>query len=411
MTNKSINNKDVKELYSQGLTYSEIANVLECHVRRIGERIAKMKSSGEISDLENTQRDNVQLSKKLQKQQDLNRIKNKSFREQGRLDNAVLELGEELKNVILQHELPKKIFRTKKIKSSNKVGGVIHLSDAHFNELVNILGNRYDFTVASQRIRKYIQEAKEYFKLKGVKDVAVCITGDMINSDRRLDEVLSQATNRAKALFLAVSILEQAILDLQEDFNLQVISVIGNESRMTEDIGWSETMASDNYDYIIHHTLKLLFRKSDIKFSKCDRTAEVIEIVGQKILLVHGNQIKGSKMEKSIQSVIGKYASQDILIDFVLSGHLHSSRIADGFARSSSIVGSNSYSWDGLQLAGRASQNIHIFYDNGNRDSIKIDLQNVDDIVGYPIKKEIEAYNAKSAGKAKKKTTIIKLVV
>ena len=61
-------------------------------------------------------------------------------------------------------------------------------------------------------------------------------------------------------------------------------------------------------------------------------------------------------------------------------------------------------------LGGRASQNAYIFYSNGNRDGIKIDLQNVS-CKGYNIDKSLEAYNAKSAKKTSKTETIFKVVV
>ena len=51
-----------------------------------------------------------------------------------------------------------------------------------------------------------------------------------------------------------------------------------------------------------------------------------------------------------------------------------------------------------------------MFYENGNRDGIKIDLQNVD-CDGYEIDKSLEAYNAKSAKKSSKTETIFKVVV
>ena len=77
--------------------------------------------------------------------------------------------------------------------------------------------------------------------------------------------------------------------------------------------------------------------------------------------------------------------------------------------RSSSMVGANDYSEKALNLGGRASQNAYVFYDSGNRDGIKIDLQNYDDI-GYDITKELEAYNAKSNIKGKQDKVILKVV-
>ena len=74
------------------------------------------------------------------------------------------------------------------------------------------------------------------------------------------------------------------------------------------------------------------------------------------------------------------------------------------------MVGANDYSEKALNLGGRASQNAYVFYENGNRDGIKIDLQNTD-CKGYEIDKTLEAYNAKSAKKNRKRETIFKVVV
>lgn len=137
---------------------------------------------------------------------------------------------------------------------------------------------------------------------------------------------------------------------------------------------------------------------------------QIVEISGQNVLLLHGNQLKSNSMEQSIQKIKGKYTSQKINVDFVLSGHLHSSRIGDVYARGSSLVGANAYSDSALQLESRASQNLHIFYLNGTRDSIKIDLQVTDGIKGYDIIKDLQAYNAKSLNKAKKKKIITNVV-
>ena len=80
MTKEQIKDKDVIDLYAQGLTHSEIANTLDRHVRRIAERIAKLKASGQIGTIEELQRENVKLVKNVQKQSDINRIKNKTYR-------------------------------------------------------------------------------------------------------------------------------------------------------------------------------------------------------------------------------------------------------------------------------------------------------------------------------------------
>jgi len=393
------------DLKENGASYTKMANIFNCSTRTIQQRIAELnESDSEII------KENVKLAKQKQRFQDLNRIERKAFRDIARIDNANSELNKEIIKLLKKHELPKKIFRTKKIKTSTKSGAILQLTDLHLNELVDIVSNKYDFNIAAQRIKKFVDDAKGFLDAKKIQDVCVCMTGDLMNSDRRTDEILSQATNRSRAWVLSLIIIEQVLLDLQQCYNVSVSSVVGNESRMTKDIGWVEEVATDNYDAKLFWALKLLFRKSNIKFLNGNPLEQIIEIVGQNILILHGNQIKGSKMEQSIQKIMGKYASEKIMVSFVISGHLHSSRISDLFARGGSMVGANAYSWNALQLASRASQNIHIFYSNGNRDSIKIDLQNVDGVIGYPIIKELEAYNAKSVNKARKKVIIQRIV-
>jgi hypothetical protein len=126
---------------------------------------------------------------------------------------------------------------------------------------------------------------------------------------------------------------------------------------------------------------------------------------------MHGDSIPKSGVERRVQQIIGKWNNKGISIDFVIFGHLHSARVGDTYARSSSLVGANSYSDDNLQLISRASQNIHIFHSDKSRDSIKIDLQDTVGIEGYNIDQSLAAYNAKSAGKNKKITVIHKVVV
>jgi len=85
--------------------------------------------------------------------------------------------------------------------------------------------------------------------------------------------------------------------------------------------------------------------------------------------------------------------------------------IADGYARSSSLVGTNDYAEKALGLAGRASQNLYIVHQTGGFDGIKIDLQNTDGIEGYDIEDKLIAYNTKSANKVRKPDVIHQVVV
>ena len=278
------------------------------------------------------------------------------------------------------------------------------------NELVDLETNKYDFSIASKRCKYFVKKAIMYFKSQNISNILIAQTGDLLNSDRRLDELLSMATNRAKATFLAVDIFQQVIIELNQHFNVSVASVTGNESRVKQEWGWSKMLASDNYDFTIFKTLEYLFKDSEVNFINGDPTELVVEVAGQNLLLLHGNgAIKGG-LSTSVTKIMGRYTARGTKIDYCIFGHVHESSISDIYSRSSSMVGSNDYSEKGLGLAGRASQNCYIFYKNGNRDGVKIDLQNYDNDM-YDIDKSLESYNAKSHDKVSKGTTIFKVVV
>ena len=350
---------------------------------------------------------NVRLAKQKQSIQDLNRIERKTFREYARVENAIAEYTKNLKEIFDKYKLNK---LTKSHKQSTKAVGVIQFSDVHMNELIDLEINKNDFTIASKRCKYFVKRSIMYFKSQSITNVLLVQSGDLLNSDRRLDELLSMATNRAKATFLAVDIFQQVILELNEHFNVSVASVTGNESRVKDNWGWSTMLASDNYDYTIFQTLRYIFKNSKINFIDGDPTEVVVEVAGQNLLILHGNgSIKGG-LDKSVTQLMGRYKARGIDVDYVIFGHVHSARVGDNFSRSSSMVGANDYSEKALNLAGRASQNCYIFYDNGNRDGVKIDLQNYDEDM-YEIDKSLEAYNAKSHDKISSGTTIFKVVV
>lgn len=351
--------------------------------------------------------ENVRLAKRVQKANDRNRIGNKSFREFARLDNAIGEYSKHLIRIFQEVPIPK--FKNINVRGS-KGTAVIQISDTHFNEFVNMESNQYDMNIASKRMRTFVRKAKIYLKANGIKKVFIAITGDLMNSDRRLDELLSMTSNRANATFVGVEILKQTIEDIRQDFKISIGCVSGNESRANQEMGYSESVASDNYDNTIFNILYYIFKdRTDIEFIPMKNSLElVVDVEGHKILLIHGHSVKG-KVESSVTQIKGRYASQGINLNYILFGHIHSARIGDTYGRSSSLVGANAYSEKALNLESRASQNVYIFYKDGNRDGLKIDLQNYDD-KGYDITKELESYNSKSVGKLSEGKVIFQVV-
>lgn len=371
-------------------------------VRRCKQIIKENKSSVFDEVYSDLLEHNSKLEKQKQKLQDQQRIERK-IRNKIRTENALSDITRELciifENRTVEYNIP-----IHDIDEKSKIG-IFQLSDIHFNELIDIHGNKFDFGIASKRLHKYVIEAKKMFKCNNIQQIVIAMTGDLLNSDRRIDELLNMSTNRARATALASIILEQVIVDLAMDFDVTVTYVTGNESRASEYMGSTDIMVSDNYDVTIFEMLKAMLRNTNIKFIDGSVGEKVIGVNGKNILLMHGHQLKGN-ISKQSQQIKGKYSDRDIKIDYILFGHIHECLIADFYARSSSLCGANAYSDSTLQLTSRASQNIH-FVSCDSINSMKIDLQEYDDYIGYEIDESLEAYNAKSISKGKDEKFVV----
>ena len=358
---------------------------------------------------------NVKYKKEKQKAQDKNRIANKSFREYARLENALGAFAMSQLEVYKEHAKELKKIKLKPLhKSKDFTGvGVMQITDLHGNELVDLPHNKYDFDIMAKRLKLYTSQCIEDFKLKKYKKVAMLFTGDLLNSDRRLDELLCASTNRAKATSLMRYILTQLILDVRDaGFEITIVSVLGNESRAGKEMPFSNEGLSDNYDFMIMDGLKQMFELADINgiaFGSLDQVEEIIEIDGKNWLIAH-NISRMVDNQKNAQANIGRQSLNGNKIDFIIGGHIHATNIGDFYARSGSTVGANSYSENALGLHGHASQNYYLCR-NGRINKVSVDLQDIDGVNGYDIIKELEAYNAKSVSKTEVPKTIFKVVI
>ena len=359
--------------------------------------------------------ENVKLAKQKQRHQDQNRIANKSFREYARLENALGEFAKSQLEIYKEYAEELKKIKLKPIKKnlSSSGVGVMQLTDLHGNELVDLPHNKYDFNVMAKRLKLYVSQCIEDFQSKNYNKVAMLFTGDLLNSDRRLDELLNASTNRAKATSLMRYILTQVILDVRNaGFEITIVSVLGNESRAGKEMPFSKEGLSDNYDFMIMDGIKQMFELAEIKgvhFKSLDKVEEIIEIDGRDWLIAH-NISKMVDNQKNAQSGIGRQSLNGNKVSFIIGGHIHATNVGDFYARSGSTVGANSYSENALGLYGYASQNYYLCR-NGRINKIAVDLQNIEGIEGYAVINELEAYNAKSVSKLNVGKTIFKVVI
>jgi len=356
---------------------------------------------------------NVRFKKEKQKFMDISRVERKSFREYARVENAVSEYGKELVKLLKVHGQELAKYNPPLITNTPEGEvGMVQITDNHLNELIDLPHNKYDISIASKRLFKLYKEAVMMFEARGIKEVVIAFTGDCLNSDRRLEELLCEATNRTKATFISADLYKKVIWAFSEKFKVSVVSVLGNESRVGDEMTFSDEVMSDNYDLMIVGMVKEIILASgnpNVSFGDIDKVESIINIRGNKIMLSHDIG-RATATQKGTQSVIGQKYLQGTPIDYLIGGHIHMTmNQAFGF-RSSSLCGSNAYSDNALGLAGKAGQNLY-FIGEGYIHALGVDLQNYNDDEWFDINDKLMEYHAKSVSKTTSRETIMSIVI
>ena len=61
--------------------------------------------------------------------------------------------------------------------------GIIHITDTHFNEIININNNSYDMNIASARLKKFANNLIPIFKAYNINKVLIASFSVFVKSD------------------------------------------------------------------------------------------------------------------------------------------------------------------------------------------------------------------------------------
>jgi hypothetical protein len=409
LSENDFNAPAVYKMYEQFLRETNSTSSVSTFESRVRQVRVKLRNQGELDDCNIDNGEQIALdSVSLQKLRDANARKTKFLRETNRQTIISQDIYETLKESLKELDFSKFSFKEHKMSDGEEKFGVLQITDTHFNEIIEGYegnGNVYDFSIASKRLKKFILKAKDYFKFNRIKSLYIFLTGDLINSSRRIDELTSQATSQARASVLVFNIFLQMLAELNKDFNIQVAHVVGNESRIEQEkFSFSELQATQNYDHLIFEMLATSMEHHKVKGIKFLTGASCLETVvsfpnGFNALLIHGNTFKNvNNIEVEIDGLKARYSSLGIHISAVFFGHFHSAFISDCYARSGSLCGGNAYSSKDLKFVSRASQNVYIVNSADSFDGLKIDLQDISDVKeGYNLVEKLEEYNVRKA--------------
>jgi len=416
-------NKRIEDLINKGYSQTEIiakydsfrkegfSDNKDIFIRKVQKIIIHMEKRNiySASNIYSDEDDyNLDYTSKLgaskQKGQDVNRELRKENREAYRLFNTLESLYDSISKQLKNFNITK---LTKRHESSGDFIPIIHLSDLHFGEVIDLPGNSFNYEIAAKRLALFADNIKKLCRAYGCKDVVIAMTGDMVNASHVLSKIVLNAESQARISIQATFILKEFILDLNKEFNVSIACVVGNESRIImknfdEFQSSDENLATNSFDYLLFNMLKMTFSDAKgVSFIGGNFLEKVINVNGQNILLTHGTNIPAASPMSQVSKLIAHYAKKGILIDYAMFGHIHSTSISDSFCRSGGLPGANGYS-ESKALIGKASQNVVFVGKDGTRHAIMVDIQNISSVEGYevlPIDDNLSVLEAPRTGK------------
>jgi len=310
------------------------------------------------------------LRKKYQNMQDKLRIERKFIRKQSREDN--------IREILLDNlsEVEKFNFEQyNPIENEKYEELIIQISDTHIGQYIE---GKYNYKIAKERLIKYFSKAKRVAREKGITDITIAFTGDVFNLDHVMDKLLTNEKVRSESLKIGFEMFSSCIdMLLREDFNVKLVGILGNESRVNSHEYMSNVtkLAVDSFDYMLFILLHTRYSERVTFLNLCDEIEAVIEVNGKNIVLLHGHRLKHSQLIKEISALkLRLFQKTDKMIDFACFGHIHQTLVTPYFARSGSLVGGDEYSSIGLNIPmSRASQNLIVVGDDIEVTPINLD--------------------------------------
>ena len=263
-------------------------------------------------------------------------------------------------------------------KRGPKEGLILMISDVHMGETIdkNQMGGRnsFDKKICGDRLKRLFQGVVKMGTVHwsgpppGV--IYVILGGDLISGEihdelAKSNDLLAIPAVKELATYLisGIELLVQSF-----DCEIRVVSIPGNHGRTTRKPE-SKGFVVNSYDTLVAWLVERWFvakGTKQITFTAPASGDALINICGWNFLFTHGDRI-GSRggmgmvgpvatIARGMQRVIQDYAAEQIVVDYVIVGHFHTScELEQGFANGC-LSGPSEYSRSGRMRSSPPSQ-------------------------------------------------------
>ena len=296
--------------------------------------------------------------------QDANRERRNLLREEGRFENLLELLKDELENLE-----PISLKEYSKAKGAKEKYATLCLSDWHAGLKVDNQFNYYDKETMIDRVSEIKNKCIKYCQLHGVTNLIVECNGDMMDGGIHVSSRVEQEEGTVQQIVTLADVLCQMINDLKPYFKeIKVVTTLGNHCRMTPNK--QDSITRENFETLIPVFIRdrvkdvIVIDSKGLDFAKYN--------IGDRVICVaHGHNDK-------LSSVISDFSKLYKLVpDEIHLGHTHGYKDINDCDTivnvNGSLIGSDEYSLT-LRKVTKPSQNLIVYEDDRCIYQLKADI-------------------------------------
>ena len=263
------------------------------------------------------------------------------------------------------------VFENKYFDSNIHKEALIAFSDWHYGMITDNIWNKYNTKICKQRVKKFVEIAKEFLELNNISVLNIVMLGDAANGAIHVSCRVKSEEDTCDQLMHVSEIMAEAINELSKVVNkVNVYSCYGNHLRTIQDR--NNSIHSDNMEKIIPWWLKQRLKdnyKVNIIESEYKEFTK-LNILGFNICCIHGDLENFKNIGTTVNTIFSRKFGETI--DYTISGDKHHLEEFEQFDIESilirSLCGTDDYA-NNKRLYSKPGQTLMIFNDIYGREA------------------------------------------
>ena len=263
------------------------------------------------------------------------------------------------------------VFENTYFNSTVHKEALIAFSDWHYGLVTDNIWNKYNTEICKQRVKKFVELAKEFLELNNIGVLTIVMLGDAANGAIHVSCRVQAEEDTCDQLMHVSEIMAEAINELSKVVNkVNVYSCYGNHLRTIQDK--NNSIHSDNMEKVIPWWLRQRLKdnyKVNIIESEYKEFTK-LNILGFNICCVHGDLENFKNIGTTVNTIFSRKFGETI--DYTISGDKHHLEEFEQFDIESilirSLSGTDDYA-NNKRLYSKPGQTLMIFNDIYGRES------------------------------------------